>query len=68
MIKYLKEKFPDINYVIGHFEYTLFEGHPLWLEIDQKYRTEKTDPGVDFIQSIRKSTASLNWKENPVKN
>jgi len=68
LIKYLKEKFPDINYVIGHYEYTLFEGHPLWLEIDQNYRTEKTDPGVDFIQSIRKSTASLNWEEIPVKN
>jgi len=68
LIKYLKDKFPDINYVIGHYEYTLFEGHPLWLEIDQKYRTEKTDPGVDFIQNIRKSTASLNWEENPVKN
>ncbi len=68
LIKYLKEKFPDINYVIGHYEYTLFENHSLWLEIDQKYRTEKTDPGKDFMQSIRKSTSVLNWKENPVKN
>lgn len=68
LIKYLKDKFPDINYVIGHYEYTLFENHSLWLEIDQKYRTEKTDPGKDFIQSIRESTSVLNWEELPVKN
>ena len=68
LIKHLKEKFPDINYVIGHYEYTLFENHPLWLEIDQKYRTEKTDPGKDFIQDIRESTSALNWKKLPVKN
>ena len=67
LIKYLKEKFPEIDYVIGHYEYTLFEGHPLWLEKDQKYRTEKTDPGQDFIHNIRKSTASLNWEAIPVK-
>jgi len=67
LIKYLKEQFPDISYVIGHYEYTLFQGHPLWLEIDDKYRTEKTDPGEDFMQSIRKNTASLNWQTIPVK-
>ena len=67
LIKYLKEKFPEIDYVIGHYEYTLFEGHPLWLEKDQQYRTEKTDPGQDFIHNIRKSTASLNWETIPVK-
>ena len=25
LIKYLKKKYPDIRYVIGHYEYTLFE-------------------------------------------
>ena len=67
LIKYLKEQFPEISYVIGHYEYTLFEGHPLWLEKDEKYRTEKKDPGEDFMHSIRKSTASLNWQTIPVK-
>ena len=67
LIKFLKEKFPEINYVIGHYEYTQFEGHPLWLEIDKGYRTEKTDPGKDFIETIRKSTAFLNWEVVPVK-
>ena len=38
-----------------------------WLETDEKYRTEKKDPGEDFMQSIRKNTASLNWESIPVK-
>jgi len=67
LIKYLKEKFPNIDYVIGHFEYTRFEEHPLWLEIDKGYRTEKTDPGKDFIDTIRKSTVNLNWEPVPDK-
>ncbi|MDN3641626.1 peptidoglycan recognition family protein [Lutimonas halocynthiae] len=68
LVKFLKKQFPEIDYVIGHYEYTLFEGHPLWLEKDQKYRTEKTDPGKDFIDNIRKSTTSLSWETIPVKN
>lgn len=67
LIKYLKEQFPEIHYMIGHYEYTRFENHPLWLEIDKGYRTEKTDPGMDFMKKIRKSTASLNWDKVPDK-
>lgn len=67
LIKYLKKKFPKINYVIGHFEYIRFEEHPLWLEIDESYRTEKTDPGLDFIENIRASTSYLNWDPVPDK-
>jgi len=67
LIKYLKKQFPKIDYVIGHYEYTQFENHPLWLEVDEKYRTEKTDPGRDFIETIRSSTSSLNWKPIPNK-
>ena len=68
LVKYLKEKFPDIEYLIGHYEYTLFEDHPLWLEVDQSYRTEKTDPGISFMQDVRKATESYNWKPIPDKN
>jgi N-acetylmuramoyl-L-alanine amidase len=67
LIKLLKERYPDIEYVIGHFEYTNFEGHELWLEKDNDYRTEKTDPGVDFINTIRKKTSKYNWKPVPQK-
>ena len=68
LIRHLKKKYPDIDYVVGHFEYTYFEGHDLWLEKDDGYRTEKTDPGVDFINTIRKRTSENNWKSIPQKN
>lgn len=65
LVKYLKEKYGGIDYLIGHFEYTLFEDHALWLEKDDNYRTEKTDPGKEFIKNLRKSTTSLNWEPLP---
>ena len=65
LVKYLKEKYPGIEYLIGHLEYTRFEGHPLWLEVDDGYRTEKTDPGVEFIDKIRSKTSGFNWKPIP---
>ncbi len=67
LVKYLKESFPEIDYVIGHMEYTQFENHPLWKEIDEGYRTEKTDPGYDFINKIRNATSSYEWKSVPSK-
>jgi N-acetyl-anhydromuramyl-L-alanine amidase AmpD len=68
LIKYLKKKYPDIRYVIGHYEYTLFEDHPLWLEKDKTYRTTKTDPGKEFMMSIRNKTKKYRWEPVPEKN
>lgn len=64
LVKYLKDKY-DIDYLIGHYEYTLFENHPLWLEKDEGYRTVKTDPGPDFMNNVRKAVKNLNFKELP---
>ena len=64
LIEYLAGKY-DIDYVIGHSEYTLFEGHELWLEKDDGYRTTKTDPGEDFMQKVRQATKKLNFKPLP---
>jgi N-acetyl-anhydromuramyl-L-alanine amidase AmpD len=64
LVRYLKEKF-DIDYLIGHYEYTLFEDHPLWLERDEGYRTVKTDPGTEFMEKVRESVKDLNFKEVP---
>ena len=64
-----KQKFrtppPEIEYVIGHFEYPNFDGTELWLEKDAGYRTEKTDPGKEFIHTIRQETSKYNWKPVP---
>lgn len=66
LVKYLAEKYA-IEYVIGHYEYTLFDGHELWLEKDDGYRTEKTDPGKDFMDKVRSATKDLNFKPLPNK-
>lgn len=64
LVKYLKDKY-DIEYVIGHHEYTKFEDHELWLEKDNGYRTTKYDPGDEFMEKVRKATKSLNFKPVP---
>ncbi len=66
LVDYLAKKY-DIEYLIGHYEYTLFEKHPLWLEKDEGYRTKKTDPGEDFMIKVRKATSHLKFKSIPTK-
>ena len=66
LVKYLAKKY-DIEFLIGHYEYTNFEGHPLWLEVDEGYRTEKTDPGKDFMAKARKATKKINFTSVPIK-
>lgn len=66
LVKYLCKKYP-IEYLIGHYEYTNFEGHELWLEKDQGYRTKKEDPGESFMVAVRKGTQNLNIKAAPAK-
>lgn len=64
LVKYLAKKY-EIDYLIGHYEYTNFEEHELWLEKDKNYRTQKTDPGKDFMNSVKKATEHLNFKPTP---
>lgn len=66
LVNYLSEKHP-IEYLIGHYEYTNFEDHELWLETDDGYRTEKNDPGEDFMTAVKKGTQKLNLKAAPSK-
>ena len=55
LIKELKKKFKTIEYVIGHYEYRCFEGHDLWLELDDNYRTFKDDPATRFMNDLREN-------------
>lgn len=64
LIRKLTEKH-DINYLIGHYEYPLFEEHPLWKEKDDGYRTEKIDPGKEFMKEVRNRVSSLDLKGAP---
>lgn len=64
LISYLAKKY-DIDYVIGHHEYQRFRNHPLWLETDPDYLTEKSDPGDAFMERLRKDLETLDLKPLP---
>ena len=51
---YLKKKYPNINYLIGHNDYLKFKNSPLWLEKDPAYQTDKTDPGPTFVDKVHR--------------
>ena len=59
LIKYLKEKYKTIEYLIGHYEYQNFEKHHLFLEKNPNYRTIKHDPSVEFMQNLRDNFLDL---------
>ena len=59
LVKYLVKKYPNIEYLIGHYEYTNFESTRFWMEKDPTYRTLKTDPSEAFMAKIREATESL---------
>ncbi len=65
LVRYLAGKYPTIEYLIGHMEYLDFEGHPLWLELDPSYRTEKIDPGDRFMTAVRDAVADLGLQGPP---
>lgn len=64
LVRYLAHRY-EIEYLIGHYEYTDFVGHPLWREADVGYRTEKSDPGKAFMKKIRRKTRDLALKGPP---
>ncbi|WP_350291936.1 peptidoglycan recognition family protein [uncultured Croceitalea sp.] len=66
LVKYLARKY-NIDFLIGHYEYTNFEEHPLWLEVDKGYRTAKMDPGKDFMIKVRKATKKFKFTPVPIK-
>ena len=65
LVRYLKGKYPGIEYLIGHDEYRRMEQTPLWLEKDRGYRTEKSDPGAQFMRKVRSAVADLHLKTPP---
>jgi len=65
LVKYLKAKYPSIEYMIGHHEYRQMESTSLWLEKDKGYRTVKSDPGKKFMSDIRSAVKPLKLKTPP---
>lgn len=65
LIRHLKQKYPDIEYLIGHHEYRAMEQTSLWLEKDDGYRTVKKDPGEKFMKAVRSRLKDLGFKKAP---
>jgi len=65
LIRYLKHKYPTIQYLIGHHEYKQMENTSLWLEKDKGYRTVKADPGAKFMAEMREAVKDLYLKMPP---
>jgi len=65
LVKYLKKKYPTIEYLIGHYEYRQMEKSSYWLEKDKGYRTVKNDPGPKFMKDVRSAVKPLHLKEPP---
>jgi beta-N-acetylhexosaminidase len=65
LVHYLKNKYPKIEYLMGHYEYRQMEKTTLWLELDKGYRTVKNDPGKKFMSDVRKAVKPLGLKAPP---
>lgn len=66
LVSYLKEKYQTIDYLIGHYQYTNFEDHELWLEVNDGYRTKKNDPDEPFLETVKAATKHYNFKPTPL--
>ena len=53
LIKYLKQKFPDIEYVLGHYQQGQAKQTDLWIEKIPTYYAEKIDPGPRFMKQLQ---------------
>ncbi len=65
LVKYLKEKYPTIRYLAGHYEYRRFEGSALWKEKKETPRTTKQDPGPKFMHALRQKVKELGFTSLP---
>ncbi len=63
LIKYLKQKYPDIEYLLGHLEYFDMEKTALWLEKNRRYRTYKADPGPKFMREVRDGLKGFGFRK-----
>jgi len=65
LVRYLKKKYPAIEYLIGHKEYGGFRSSALWMEKDPDYFTEKNDPAGNFMSLLRSRIKDLHLKNKP---
>ncbi|MEJ2498696.1 MAG: peptidoglycan recognition family protein [Sulfurovaceae bacterium] len=63
LVRYLKTKYPEIELLIGHYEYGRMKKTKYWLEKDDNYFTQKNDPGDIFMKAVRSRVVDLGLKD-----
>ncbi len=66
LVRLLCEKY-NIQYLIGHYEHTLFKNTSLWRETNPYYHSDKIDPGKSFMKTIRGALQDLALKGPPTR-
>ena len=66
LVRYLHDRY-QIQYLIGHYEHTLFKNTSLWRETNPYYHSDKIDPGKTFMNKIRAELLDLGLKGPPSK-
>lgn len=59
LIMYIREKYPTIRYVFGHYQQDEAKESGLYLENVEGYRSEKIDPGPRFMKNLRKGLEGM---------
>lgn len=57
LIRYLKEKYPTIKYVFGHYQQGIAKASGLYIENVKDYYSVKIDPGKKFMRGLRENLA-----------
>jgi N-acetylmuramoyl-L-alanine amidase len=64
LVRDICSRYP-IRYLIGHSEYGVFRRSALWKERDPAYFTSKGDPGIGFMEKVRKGLSDLPLLSKP---
>ena len=62
LIRYLREKYPAIEYVFGHYQQVAARESGLYIEHVQGYYSIKPDPGEIFMRNLRENLESEGFK------
>lgn len=65
LIRLLKQEYPSIDYLIGHYEYTCFEKTSLWQGFGPGDAQPVVDPGPFFMRVLRAHVQDLALKPAP---
>jgi N-acetylmuramoyl-L-alanine amidase len=65
LVRYLKNKYPTITYLIGHYQQNFMKQTGLWKENIPGYATGKIDPGPVFMEALIKNVQELSLHTFP---